>query len=112
MHTNDRREALGYLDEAWRRAAVDDLKRAEQHTTRALDLLEDAVARGQESGIVVRMVRRHVEEGRAAMAQSDLLGAMLGALAALEVLGTDLQANVQNLQARDRVRSMPGAYAL
>jgi CHASE1-domain containing sensor protein len=112
MHTNDRREALGYLDEAWRRAAVDDLKRAEQHTTRALDLLEDAVARGQESRIVVRMVRRHVEEGRAAMAQSDLLGAMLGALAALEVLGTDLQANVQNLQAGDRVRSMPGAYAL
>lgn len=112
MHTDDRREASGHLDEAWRRAAVDDLKRAEQHTTRALDLLEDAVARGQESAIVGRMVGRHVEEGRAAMAQSDLLGAMLGALAALEVLGTDLQANVQNLQTGDRVRSMPGAYAL
>jgi hypothetical protein len=111
MHTDDRRKASGHLDEAWRYAALDDLKRAEQHTNRALDLLDDAVARGQESAIVVRMVRRHVEEGRSAVAQSDLLGAMLGALAALEVLGTDLQI-VQNLQAGDRVGSMPGSYAL
>ena len=112
MHTDDRREASSHLDEAWRRAAVDDLKRSEQHINRALDILDDAVARGQESAIVVRMVRRHVEEGRSAIAQSDLLGAMLGTVAALDVLGTDLQANVQNLQAGDRVRSMPGSYPL
>ena len=112
MQTDDRREASGHLDEAWQRAAVDDLKRSQQHINRALDLLDDAVARGQESAIVVRMVRRHVAEGRAAIAQSDLLGAMLGAVAALDVLGTDLQAHVQNLQASDRARSMSGSYAL
>src|ERR1700730_11050447 len=112
MQTDDRREVSGHLDEAWRRAAVDDLKRSQQHINRALDLLDDAVAQGQESAIVVRMVRRHVEEGRSAIAQSDLLGAMLGAVAALDVLGTDRLPNAQNLQPVHRLRSMPGSHTL
>ena len=106
MYTDDRSEATRHLDEAWRRAAVNDIERAGHHVGRALDLLDDTVARGQQPSIVERMVRRHVEEGRAAIAETDILGALLATVAALDVLAKDLQANARNLRGDRRARVM------
>ena len=86
MHTDERREALQQLDHAWKHAAVGATEQAEQYVCRALELLDHAVAQRHEPKILVRMVHRHIEEGRAAIAQCDLLGAMLALLAALMVL--------------------------
>ena len=100
MYINDRSEATGHLDEAWRRAAVNDMDRAEQHIRRALELVNDSVGQRRQPAIVERLVRRHVEEGRAAIAHADVLGAMLATVAALDVLSTDLQANMRDLPAQ------------
>ena len=86
MHTDERREALQQLDHAWKHAGVGATEQAEQYVCRALELLDHAVAQRHEPKILVRMVHRHIEEGRAAIAQCDLLGAMLALLAALMVL--------------------------
>ena len=112
MYTHDRSEATGHLDEAWRRAAINDMERAGQHIGKALDLLEAGTAHGQQSALVERMVHRHVEEGRAAIAESDVLGALLATVAALDVLGTELQAHMQRLDKPDGARSMGDLYAI
>jgi len=104
MNIEDRREALTYLDEAWRRASFGDIEPAEENLRRALDLLDFGVAQGAEPVIVATMVHRHVEEGRAAIAESDLLGAMLAAIAAFDILRPQFEADRQNLD-RPQARS-------
>ena len=86
MHIDMRREALQQLDHAWKHAALGSTEQAEQYVCRALELVDRALAQFLERNIFVRIVHRHIEEGRAAIAQSDLLGAMLALLAALMVL--------------------------
>jgi hypothetical protein len=86
MHTDERREALQQLDHAWKYAAVGATEQAEQYVCRALGLLDHAVAQRHGPRIFVQMVQRHIEEGRAAITQSDLLGAMLAFIVALNVL--------------------------
>ncbi len=96
MNKEDRREVLGCLDEAWRRAAAGDIQPAERNVSRALELLESTIAWGGEPAIVVTMVHRRVEEGRAAIAERDLLGAMLAAIAALDFIQPRLETTAEN----------------
>ena len=111
MNTDDRREALGYLDEAWRRAALGDKKPAERNIGRALDLLEGTMILGGEPEIVATMVHRHVEEGRSAIADRDLLGAMLAAMAALNIL-RPRETDAQEFPERTLTRAMRRSHAV
>ena len=112
MNTNDRREALGYLDEAWRRAAVGDVQPAEGNVIRVLDLLESTVARGGEPKIVASMVHRHVEEGRGAIVGRDLLGAMLAAMAALDILQPQFETAADSFQTAGHARVISRSHAV
>ncbi len=112
MNMDDRREALRNLDEAWRRAAAGEMKPAERNVCTALDLLEGAMARGGELEIIATMVHRHVQEGRAAIAASDLLGAMLAAIAALDVLQPEVAAGAAHHDSGGRARSLRRSQAV
>jgi len=112
MNTNDRREALGYLDEAWRRAAAGDIQPAESNVIRVLDLLESTVARGGEPKIVATMVHRHVEEGRGSIIGRDLLGAMLAAMAALDILQPQFETVADSFQTAGHARVMRRSHAV
>lgn len=112
MNNNDRREALGHLDEAWRRAAAGDVQPAESNVIKVLDLLERTVARGGEPEIDATMVHRHVEEGRGAIAGRDLLGAMLAAMAALDILQPRFETAADSFQTVGHAREMRRSHAV
>jgi hypothetical protein len=71
---------------AWEHAAAGTTEQAEQYVWRTLQLLDRAVVQYHGADIFIDMVRRHIQEGRTAMTQSDLLGAMLALLTGLKVL--------------------------
>jgi hypothetical protein len=89
MHDIDRREAVQQLQDAWRYAAGGNSALATRHIHEALEVLDEVAAHRNWPVARIQTVHNYVEEGRAAMTDSNLLGMVLATLAALEELEGD-----------------------